>query len=243
MMLNSSVQFVMRVKLSGSIMSSNTVSLNSTIRRKRIVEASQRMFSETAYSDVQMDDVARAAGVAKPTLYRYFATKEDLFLEGLDLMLEELAIQTEASTGSATTAGEALRAAVGIVLNTLGRCIAAIHAFDGNDTSLGDRGRAIIRERVKRIRDTFAQVVTRGIQNGEFRSVDPLIASLAILGSVRMTAANTTSEQHAAAAQALADLLHQGLANGGRPAEAPGDNTQRRDDSPGETKARNLSEA
>ena len=170
------------------------------------------MFSETAYGDVQMDDVAKAAGVAKPTLYRYFATKEELFLEGLDLMLEELAVEAEASVRSSRTAGEALRCGVGIVLNTLGRCIAAIHAFDGNDSSLGDRGRAIIRQRVKRIRDTFAQVVDRGIETGEFRSVDPLFASLAILGAVRMTAANITHEQHSAAAQSLASMLHEGLA-------------------------------
>jgi len=215
----------------GSIMPTNAVSLNSTLRRKRIVEASQRMFSETAYNDVQMDDVAKAAGVAKPTLYRYFATKEELFLEGLDLMLEDLAIQAEASARSSNSAGEALRAGVQIALNTLGRCIAAIHAFDGNDASLGDRGRAIIRERVKRIRDTFAQVVSRGMQNGEFRSVDPLFASLAILGSVRMTAANTTYEQHAAAAQSLADLLHQGLANDRRPPGTWIDSANTRDDS------------
>jgi AcrR family transcriptional regulator len=210
----------MKVKLTGSIMPISAVSINSTLRRKRIVEASQRMFSETAYSEVQMDDVAKAAGVAKPTLYRYFATKEDLFLEGLDLMLEDLAIQAEASMQSAHSAGEALRAGVRIVLFTLGRCIAAIHAFDGNDASLGDRGRAIIRERVKRIRDTFAQVVSRGTQNGEFREVNPLFASLAILGSVRMTAANIGDSQHAEAARSLADLLHQGLAKDARQTES-----------------------
>jgi AcrR family transcriptional regulator len=182
-----------------------------TLRRKRIVEAAQRMFSTTPYEAVQMDEVARSAGVAKPTLYRYFSTKEDLFLESLDMMLEELANEADAATRSAPTASEAIAAGITIVLNTLGKCTAAIRAFDGSDTSLGDRGRAIIRERVKRIRDTFAEVVRHGIHNGEFRPVNLEFASLAILGAVRMTASNIDQKRHLAAAANLTEMLRRGL--------------------------------
>src|SRR5262245_62341596 len=53
-------------------------------RRQRIVIAASQMFAERSYVEVQMDDLARAAAVAKPTIYRYFNSKEDLFLEALD---------------------------------------------------------------------------------------------------------------------------------------------------------------
>jgi AcrR family transcriptional regulator len=185
--------------------------LATALRRKRIVEAAQRMFSATPYEEVQMDDVARMACVAKPTVYRYFATKEDLFLESLDATLEELGSETELALQAADAAGQAMAAGITSVLNTLGRCTAAIRAFDGNDTSLGDRGRAIIRERVKRIRDSFAEVVKRGIQSGEFRSVDPEFASLAILGAVRMTASNVSPKRHSAAAASLTEMVCRGL--------------------------------
>jgi TetR/AcrR family transcriptional repressor of mexJK operon len=186
-------------------------SLASFVRRKRIIDAAQRKFSSTPYELVQMDDVARAAGVAKPTIYRYFATKEDLFLESLDGMLEALGGEADRAVQAAETAERALAAGVAIVLNTLGRCTAAIRAFDGSDTRLGDRGRAIIRERVKKIRNTFAEVVERGIQSGEFRTVDPEVASLTILGAVRMTAANISTKRHVAATASLIDLFRQGL--------------------------------
>lgn len=192
-------------------MSDQAPNLATALRRKRIVEAAQRMFSSTPYEAVQMDDVARAAGVAKPTVYRYFATKEELFLESLDVMLEELAREADAATRASNSASEAIAEGVTIVLHTLGRCTAAIRAFDGSDTSLGDRGRAIIRERVKRIRDLFAEVVKRGIQSGEFRLVDPEFASLAILGAVRMTAANVSQKRYLAAATHLTEMLRRGL--------------------------------
>jgi len=185
--------------------------LATALRRKRIVEAAQRMFSATPYEEVQMDDVARMACVAKPTVYRYFATKEDLFLESLDATLEELGTEADVALRAAETASLAVAAGVTIVLNTLGRCTSAIRAFDGNDTSLGDRGRAIIRERVKRIRDSFAEVVKRGIQSGEFRLVDPEFASLAILGAVRMTASNVGQKRHSAAAASLTEMVCRGL--------------------------------
>ena len=59
-------------------------------RRQRMSQAAVRLFTEHAYADVHMDAIAAAAGVAKPTLYRYFATKEALFIEALECALEEL---------------------------------------------------------------------------------------------------------------------------------------------------------
>ena len=47
---------------------------------QRIIEASYRLFSRRAVRDVAMDEIAIASGVAKATLYRHFATKNDLVL-------------------------------------------------------------------------------------------------------------------------------------------------------------------
>jgi AcrR family transcriptional regulator len=52
--------------------------------RDRIVNASYTLFSRRSTRDVAMDEVVAASGVAKATLYRHFATKDDLVLAFLE---------------------------------------------------------------------------------------------------------------------------------------------------------------
>ena len=53
-------------------------------RRDDILDAAAHLFAEGRVRDLRMVDVARAAGLAKGTLYLYFPTKEALFLGLLD---------------------------------------------------------------------------------------------------------------------------------------------------------------
>lgn len=49
-------------------------------RRALIVEAAGRLFGERGFAATRLDDVAAAAGVTKPILYRHFESKRDLYL-------------------------------------------------------------------------------------------------------------------------------------------------------------------
>jgi len=49
-------------------------------RRELIVEAAGRLFGERGYDGTRLDDVAAAAGVTKPILYRHFESKRGLYL-------------------------------------------------------------------------------------------------------------------------------------------------------------------
>ena len=53
-------------------------------RRVLIVEAAGRLFGEQGYEATRLDDVAAAAGVTKPILYRHFASKKALYLALLE---------------------------------------------------------------------------------------------------------------------------------------------------------------
>ena len=53
-------------------------------RRDQILAATAELFRSTGYEQVSMQAVAQQAGIAKGTVYLYFATKEALFLGLID---------------------------------------------------------------------------------------------------------------------------------------------------------------
>jgi AcrR family transcriptional regulator len=60
-------------------------------RRTLIVDAAGRLFGERGYAGTRLDDVAAAAGVTKPILYRHFESKRALYLALLERHRDDLA--------------------------------------------------------------------------------------------------------------------------------------------------------
>lgn len=50
-------------------------------KREQILDGAKRVFMEQGFDAASMNDITRAAGVSKGTIYVYFANKEDLFAE------------------------------------------------------------------------------------------------------------------------------------------------------------------
>jgi AcrR family transcriptional regulator len=59
-------------------------------RRALIVEAAGRLFGERGYAGTRLDDIAAAAGVTKPILYRHFDSKKELYLALLERHRDDL---------------------------------------------------------------------------------------------------------------------------------------------------------
>lgn len=50
-------------------------------RRETILETARRLYGDRTYDDVDIATVASESGIAKGTVYLYFGTKEEIFLE------------------------------------------------------------------------------------------------------------------------------------------------------------------
>ena len=63
--------------------------------RKAIITAAVQLFSEKGFEGTSMDELAKAAGVGKGTIYGYFQTKREIFMafceEELDYALDAVA--------------------------------------------------------------------------------------------------------------------------------------------------------
>jgi AcrR family transcriptional regulator len=77
-------------------------------RREQIMETARRLFGERGTIEVPMEEIAAEAGVARSTVYVYFANRDDLLRASLESMYERMK-DTAAGIAEDATATERLR--------------------------------------------------------------------------------------------------------------------------------------
>jgi AcrR family transcriptional regulator len=112
-------------------------------RRARIVEAASRLFAERAYVLVQMDDVAGAAAMSKATVYRYFRSKESLYLEIFDRALLALIDRIEEFRRRRLPPRETMSAIIAAIVETFVVHIGTLRSLLADDAELADRIRRV----------------------------------------------------------------------------------------------------
>jgi AcrR family transcriptional regulator len=80
-------------------------------RRQALIETAIKVFSEGSYHGTTTAEIARAAGISEPILYRHFASKRELYLAALDHVWSDVRASWEqalATTGNVRDAFEAM---------------------------------------------------------------------------------------------------------------------------------------
>ena len=58
-------------------------------RERAILETAERLLAERPINEISVDDLARGAGISRPTFYFYFSSKDAVLLALLDRVVEE----------------------------------------------------------------------------------------------------------------------------------------------------------
>ena len=158
-------------------------------RPRQILEAAFEVFGEKGLHAARLDDIARRAGVAKGTIYLYFPNKEALFREMIQqTIVERLEAARRDLDANPASAGEQLRAYMrgwwaflrSAEYQTVYRLIhAELPRFP-------DLARFYAHEVVARYHALVGGMIQRGIDSGEFRPVDPTVATR-MLSSIMIT--------------------------------------------------------
>jgi AcrR family transcriptional regulator len=141
-------------------------------RRARILEAATRLFAERAYPAVQMDDVAREAGMSKATVYRYFRSKEALYLEIFDQELLALVATIQDLRQRRLPPREMIAAIVTAMVGTFAVHLGTLRSLLADDAELAERIRRVFRGRRREINGLLAQTLADGVAAGAFRALD-----------------------------------------------------------------------
>jgi AcrR family transcriptional regulator len=183
-------------------------------RRRKILDAAARLFSKAAYDAVQMSDVARAAGLAKPTLYRYFPSKEELFLEVSNELLERLDDRLRRAMSARVRPHEILKGMVRMLIEELAGQTAPLRMLTGETSAPERRWRRLFHAHQRAITGALRQVLEAGIRDGEFRPLDLEVVPRLILNVVRSMPLGGSEASEARVAHAVVDFVVYGTAAG-----------------------------
>ena len=78
-------------------------------RRAQLLDVARRVFGNSGFHGVSMEDVAKEAGITKPILYDHFSSKKELYLALLDEDLAELHEKVREALDSPTGNRERIR--------------------------------------------------------------------------------------------------------------------------------------
>ncbi|MBX7168665.1 MAG: TetR/AcrR family transcriptional regulator [Pirellulales bacterium] len=193
-----------------------------TAKRDAILREAVRLFAERGYAGTEMDAIGAAAGVAKGTLYRYFANKEELFRAAVAAAfagLVEHVFETIACLDDPVA-----------IIRTSFRALARYCQKHPEVLDLSAQERAANPTAPARTHllyrsennGYFAEVVRRGIAAGQFREIDPVFAVNAFAYMMYGLLFASRTEGRLAdlvtRADQACDLLLAGLMNPARPA-------------------------
>jgi AcrR family transcriptional regulator len=181
-------------------------------KRAHILEAASRIFATHVYHLVTMDQVAAAAGVGKGTLYRYFPSKEDLYLAIVDEAFGLLIGRLETERAAAAMPEVALARMIGAIVETFAQHLPSFRLIHSGEGRLFLRKKEVIRAQRAHIARLLAEVLDQGVETGAFRKVDRTLAPSMLIGMVWGTTLNHAEDLPAEVlAPRVADLCLHGL--------------------------------
>ncbi|MEO0180050.1 MAG: TetR/AcrR family transcriptional regulator [candidate division WOR-3 bacterium] len=160
-------------------------------KRREILSAARRVFSERGYYQATMDEIASEAGVAKGTLYLYYPSKAHLLLACVREMMESLAGKMRDMLaeyeGKDVSPVEIIRHAIGIYLDHLNRnkdmLITGMREGQVSAEEIG--GEELRKEILSHIwgyTEYVSSALEKGMRAGVIRKGNPLIMALGLIG-------------------------------------------------------------
>lgn len=138
-------------------------------KHDRILEAAAGIFLDRDYSRVTIEEIAEAAGVGKGTIYEYFRSKEELFMECVTSAVEKYIMIFDEYYQASRSCRENLRRFLDVQLRFLKENSRWVRLLF-NERPLQVQGlEEWLLERRQRVLQAIEGIIALGIREGEVR--------------------------------------------------------------------------
>jgi AcrR family transcriptional regulator len=141
-------------------------------RREEIITMAQQMFLDLEYEKTSLNDIVKALGVAKGTVYHYFKSKEELLDAVVNNMSDEFVQIVKKQMDKTKTSA----------LKKLEKLIKASNITDNSKETINKLHRSgnmglhvrLLALCIKKIAPLYAEVIQQGCKEGVFKTQYPL---------------------------------------------------------------------
>ena len=156
--------------------------------RGEILSAAEKVFAAKGFFSTTMSDIAREAEFGTGSLYKYFKSKEDLYFTLIDEKVEEINGPVKVELSQKTPAVERIKKVLGLQFEFFERNRDFFRIYASERTRFewtvkDELGKDLHEKMVAYIR-TLAEVMRQGIEEGEFRPLNPMDLAHALVGIV-----------------------------------------------------------
>lgn len=179
--------------------------------------AAAELFAERGLNDTKIEDVAATTGIAKATLYYYFAGKEEILAFLLEDVLQHVADEVTAIVEADGTAAQRLHAVISAQLRVMAQRPAVCRAL------IGELGRAarmpVIADMISTAYFEPVETLLRaGAADGSLVALDkPRAVASALFGAVTISALTYLITDGALNEDLIARTIHDVVFTGIRP--------------------------
>lgn len=156
-------------------------------KREAVLHAAVRSFNEKGFHATSLDDVASALNVTKPTIYHYFASKDEILFECVRRGLDSIRRAAEAVESEGGGGLERLRRLMRdyavVMTQDFGMCVTRTA-----DHELSGESRAKFRALKREIDQTVRRVVEQGMADGSIARGDPRLVTFTLSGALNWIA-------------------------------------------------------
>ncbi len=158
-------------------------------KRNEIIEAAIAVFSRTGYRRAKMKDVADEAGVGKGTVYEYFRSKQDLFLEMSEYLYEQYILKQKKELESVAHPEQQIRTLIASTLEQAAMWTGLTYLFVDVWSEMDRKGeedklRRLMSNLYNHMAKTLAEYIRQGQAAGVFKEFDANLMALIILGTL-----------------------------------------------------------
>jgi AcrR family transcriptional regulator len=150
-----------------------------------IIDAALALFSQKGFRGTTTKEIAKAADCSEATIFKHFATKDELYSAILasKVTIEETLARAAHAAAQNDDAGVLRAVGLEALIRTeddpLLMRLLLFSALEGHELS-----RVFFESEVRRLHEFLSNYIAQRISDGVFRSVNPLVAARGIVGMI-----------------------------------------------------------